>query len=484
MSHQDKKSTCITNHRAIKQVVDELLPATIFRGINKRNTTTWLPRMLAVAAVLWAGGDEPTLGDRFEQARKIVKKIFRWQPAPGKTYQGFIKALGKWHLVLMMCVVPHVRARRERDLSGAWRIAGFVVYAGDGSRFELPRTTSNESWYSPRRKKKKTKAALKRARKRKQDRAKKKRQAQEKSQSAESIAKKASSPQLWLTLLWHVGTGLPWVWKSGPSDSSERDQLREMLEELPENSLITADAGFVGYEFWQSILKGNRHFLIRVGSNVQLLKKLGYAREYDHTVYLWPDHAAKKEQPPLALRLITIHDGKQPVYLVTNLPKSRLTDTQAVMIYSKRWGIELFFRTFQQTFERCKLRSHASQNCPIELDWAVIALWCVSFVARREVEKNGHDGDRMSAATAIHAFRKCISNYRVRPETPEEALMSQMGTALLDNYERNASKTSRNYPRKKKRERIGPPKITLATKQQSLKANELRSQDLEIRFTA
>jgi hypothetical protein len=54
---------------------------------------------------------------------------------------------------------------------------------------------------------------------------------------------------MWLTLLWHVGTGLPWAWETGPSDSSERAQLQEMLPKLPENSLIAADAGFVGYDF-------------------------------------------------------------------------------------------------------------------------------------------------------------------------------------------------------------------------------------------
>jgi IS4 transposase len=489
MSHQDKMSECVTNHQSIKQVVDEFLPPRLFAGMSVRTGSKWMPRMLATAALLWGGGDGPTLVARFEQARKIVKKVFRWQGAPGETYQGFLKVLVKWHLILLAAIVPEVRARMEQDLSGCWRVAGFVVYAGDGSRFELPRTKSNEGAYSPgrhkRRRKKKTKAAWKRLRKRKQHRAKK-RAAKDagKSQSAEAIANKANSPQLWLTLLWHVGSGLPWAWRTGPSDSSERDHLREMLGELPENSLITADAGFVGFEFWQGILDAKHHFLIRVGGNVQLLKKLGYAREYDHTVYLWPDHAAKKHQPPLVLRLIVIHDGKQPVYLVTNLPKARLSDSQAATIYSKRWGIELFFRTFKQTFERRKLRSHADRNCPMELDWSVVALWCVSLLGRREIEKSGQDGDRMSAAKAIQAFRQCLREFRTRPETPDTSLMSLMRCALLDDYQRNSSKASRSYPRQKKRERTGPPKITRATMEQIQQAKQLEQQPTQFRLSA
>ena len=37
--------------------------------------------------------------------------------------------------------------------------------------------------------------------------------------------KKINSPQMWLTTMFHVGTGLPWDWRTGPSDSSERDHL-------------------------------------------------------------------------------------------------------------------------------------------------------------------------------------------------------------------------------------------------------------------
>ena len=194
---------------------------------------------------------------------------------------------------------------------------------------------------------------------------------------------------MWLTLMWHVGTGLPWAWRTGPSDSSEREHLQEMLAELPENSLITADAGFVGYDFWKTLLNEKQNFLIRVGANVRLLKNLGYARQHDHTVYLWPDAAAKKKQPPLVLRLIVIHNGKHPVYLVTNLSKSQLSDRQAASIYSARWGIELYFRTFKQTFGCRKLRSRSAKNAPLELDWSMLALWCICLLGQRELSASG-----------------------------------------------------------------------------------------------
>jgi len=77
--------------------------------------------MVAAAALLWAASERNTLKDRFEQARSIVAKIFRWQVAPGETYQGFMKMLGKWHADLMLAVIPHVRARMKEVLSADLR---------------------------------------------------------------------------------------------------------------------------------------------------------------------------------------------------------------------------------------------------------------------------------------------------------------------------------------------------------------------------
>jgi hypothetical protein len=110
-----------------------------------------------------------------------------------------------------------------------------------------------------------------------------------------------------------MGLRLPWSWKMGPSDSSERGHFQEMLihQSFPENTLFCGDAGFTGYDFWMSIMDHGHHFLIRVGANVRLLTKLGYyARECNRIVYVWPESAARKKQPPLVLRLIHLKSEK------------------------------------------------------------------------------------------------------------------------------------------------------------------------------
>lgn len=47
--------------------------------------------------------------------------------------------------------------------------------------------------------------------------------------------------------------------------------------------------------------------LVRVGSNVRLLKNLGWqARRHRDQVHLWPDGPRRAEVPPLVLRLIVL----------------------------------------------------------------------------------------------------------------------------------------------------------------------------------
>jgi hypothetical protein len=108
-------------------------------------------------------------------------------------------------------------------------------------------------------------------------------------------------PQIWLTMIWHIGLKMPWSWPTGPSTSSERGHFLGMLQqqEFPKNTLFCADAGFIGYELWKTILEGGHHFLIRVGGNVHLLRKLGRVCVAHDIVYFWPREVQRQKQPQL-----------------------------------------------------------------------------------------------------------------------------------------------------------------------------------------
>ncbi len=167
--------------------------------------------------------------------------------------------------------------------------------------------------------------------------------------------------------------------------------------------------------------------------------------------------------------------GKQPVYLVTSvLDETRLSDQQVVEIYSLRWGAELLYRHFKQTFERCKLRSHKADHAELEALWSLIGLWSMSLHAQVELLHEGIPARRVSVAKFLRAYRRSLREYKTRPD-PGEALETLLRKAIIDPYQR-ANKASRDYPCKKKGHAIGAPEIREATRNQIQKAREIRNQ--------
>jgi hypothetical protein len=263
-----------------------------------------------------------------------------------------------------------------------------------------------------------------------------------------------------------VGSGLPWDWRTGPSDSSERGHFQEMLGSVPAGSLLTADAGFVGYDLWKTVLAAGHQLLVRVGSNVKLLKKLGYVREYDGLVYLWPDRQAKKRSPPLVLRMVVVTSAdRKPIYLVTSvMNQKQLSDAQMVAIYRKRWGIEVYYRHCKQTFERRKLRSHNPDNAMVELHWSLLGMWAMGLHSHTRLVAQGILPERISFAGVWRAYRRVMREYKSPPDRGER-LRQLIDRALIDPYKRR-NKASRDYPRKKQEQSAGPPIIRNATRAQ------------------
>lgn len=467
MSHQDlglgRKGTLFGEQ--LCDAIRWLVSPEAFNEIDFRKDCTWTPWLLVAAAMLWVWSGEPTLTERFETARSIAQESLGVQCQLAGSYQAWMKMLVRWTSPLQSVLLAALR-RRMRGRFAHHQIVGRNVFAVDGSRFELPRTASNQTAYCPQ------SCMGKRQRRR--------HKSSRRGRAGRARQKKAENPQIWITTMWHAALGLPWDWRTGPSDSSERSHLLEMIRSLPAASLVTADAGFVGYEYWKALLDAGHDFVIRVGANVKLLKHLGYARERNGLVYLWPDAAATKGQPPLVLRLVRVHNGKHPVYLVTNsLDARKVSDDDVAEIYGHRWGIEVYYRGFKQTFQRRKLRSYKAQHAQVELDWALTGLWAACLYAQ-------HCGRmpprRLSVAGVIRAFRRAIHHYADFPQAGS-SLARRLAHAAIDDYPRT-NKASRNYPRKKQEQPAGSPEIISATQKQVQRADEVKQEQRELGLTA
>jgi hypothetical protein len=473
MSHQDKD--CRTRSGAYAQelqgAIGNLLSGVDWQDVKFRQGCQWTPLGLAAVALLWTWSAKATLKERLDQALRCVRDLpgrLAKGLAPLKiSYQAFIKLLVRWTVTQVGCLALAFHVLMHRKFPKEFRFAGYVILAGDGSKLRLARTRSNEACYSPATRGQKGK------KRRRLDRAKK-RPRGSKARAQRAKDKKADSPQLALTLLFHVMLRLPWDWRIGPSDTSEREQLREMVPGLPADALLVADCGFVGYDFWSELLASGRQFVIRVGGNVRLLKRLGVVREAGDTVYLWPNKAAKRKQPPLVLRLVVVHDGRQPWYLVTSVrDRERLSDSQVSQIYRFRWRIELFFRHFKQTYRREKLRSHKAEHVACEAHWSLLGLWAMLLHTQIQQKRHRRKG-KVSVAIVLRSFGKAIDEWCCRPE-PGESLTDMLLMAFVDPYRRH-DKTSRAHPRKKYEPATKPPLLCPASHSQQQLATQVMEQ--------
>lgn len=421
-------------HDQLLKAIGQNLPHRGLPLISKDLRVRWTDRLLVIAAILMSWSSSACQQDAFEDARKSAVSMYRSRRRPGASLTGFLKALLARTKVLLAVVVQALREASEQAAGANWRLGPWVLMSVDGSRVECPRTAANERAFG-------------------------------------CAGKKKTTPQQFITTIFHVATGLIWDWCRGRGDAAERTHLRRMLSNLPEKTLLLADAGFTGYQLLETVLDRKHQFIVRVGSNVRLLRKLDYAvRERDGTVYLWP--AKHRSSQPLVLRLVVVHDGRKPVYLLSSVrSEDVLSDQMIASMYRLRWGAEVMYRSLKQTMGKRKMRSDSPRAALAELDWAMVGLWMLGLMAVRELVKDGHDPWRWSVACALRAVRRAASLLEIA--TTHGGLLGQLSRAVIDDYHRQRPKAARDWPRKKTERPAGAPEIRTAKRREIRKAQQL-----------
>jgi hypothetical protein len=439
---------------AVRWIVD----AGIFDQWKFHGNTSWKPFELVILAVVWAWSESSTLTGAFQEAHRWSLNVLG--RAAVSTYQGLMGALVGSTGRILPLLWQRMHELLEQHGGDHWRIGSWLPLAIDGSRVTTARTKANERAFCAPNFGRSRMATYRRRKRRQQGRPERRRR-QRKSAPA--------APQIWLTLIWHMGLRMPWSWKSGPSTASERDHFHQMLceQQFPENTLFCGDAGFTGYELWKAVIDRGHHILIRVGANVTLLRKLGYyARERGGIVYCWPSAAARKNQPPLVLRLIRFRLGRTQACVVTSiLERQRLSEKQAVRLYRLRWGVELQFRALKQTFDRRKLRSKRPDRALVELDWSLLGLAIIQLFAVKEQVQFGELPDQCSVSLAIRIVRETLARWYETPAAGE-IFGRRLRTAAADNYQRTSSKKARFRSDFKDKPAAKQPKLLDATRQQ------------------
>ena len=435
-----------------------LSDASIFSEIRLHGNTKWLPKCLVRLALVWAWSGSKHLTDAYVEAFQCCHDLL--QSVVPSTYQGLMGALTRWTATLMNILWPLLHHRMKEIGGRFWRIHGWVPIAFDGSRSTAPRTKTNEQAFcaqhygqskSAKYRKRKTKGM------RRRNNDKNKPQPQE--------------PQVWITLLWHMRLRLPWTWRLGPSNSSERDHVKEMVHtgQFPKDTLFCGDAGFIGFPLWSDIIQSGGQFLVRVGGNVNLLREgADYELAKNGLVLCWPQ-AMQTKQPPLRLRLARVVIGTTGMYLLTSvLDSKKLTVKQMIAFYKMRWGIEVEFRGLKQTLDRAKLRCRNDRRLLLELDWSILAMAVAElFALKEQLVKKPQTEDsnaatlnpaKRSLAQTMRAIRRCIRMPDALPSRQND-LRTLLRHAVTDSYHRKKPKRARYRPANPDKKPLGVPKV-------------------------
>ncbi len=443
MPHQDRSHDAV-NVSEIQAALARVVPASLAEFRRHGNALIPADTLVAVALLTWGWLSGGTIDERLAAAFAILKQVGR--STFNVSRQGVMKALATCTPGLL----PEVRSvlfDLVKGLKGLWSTGGKVNIAVDGTKFLAPRTRANQAAF----------AADKTGKK--------------KHYRTEADRAKAATVQVLATVQWHLGSGLPLHWRLGGSTASERHHVREMLDELPANARLVGDAEYVGDPLWRALIDSGKTFIVRVGSNVTLLKNLGELKFSNGYVYFWTDQSQRKSQPPLVFKLITVHNGKHPIYLITN--DMEITDEEVGAIYRQRWGIEVFFRTVKQSAQRRKLACLTPENVQTELQWTLLGLWAALFLGHDAFREGKPPRQRLSPIKVLRAIQRVLLALRDQA-TATPSLKTLLEQALNpDESHRTTPKHSRHYPRKKRHQPAGPPVLKPATATQKRQAQKL-----------
>jgi Transposase DDE domain len=298
----------------------------------------WQPQPLifVLLSMTWCCGDSQA--ERFETAKAFYTACYQRKKRPGKTLEGFQKALARVPTAWLRLVAGLVRQRLAQVFADRFEVNGFVPLGCDGSRLACPRSAELQK----------------------------------------HLTHSQLTPQVWVTALVHLSLGIPWSWRLGRGNkASERTHLRQLVTTLPPRALLVTDAGYPGYELLQALVAQRVAFLMRLSSTAPLYspERMALYRFREGLVYYWTKEAQKEEREPIRVRLLRIVGSKGDVWLITNvLEAEKLSRKMAGTFYRWRWRNEGFFRTYKRTLGKVKLMSRTIALAHREAEGSLLAV--------------------------------------------------------------------------------------------------------------
>ncbi len=421
--------------RSLMQYIRQFLTPQVWKQARQavppgRSLPRWdlQPLVIILLAMTWAAGDSQP--EKFETARGFYVMAYDARKRPGKTIQGFQKALSRLPMRQLKALAAGVRHQIRVRFAERLQIDGFEPMGCDGSRLECPRSAELEARLRP-------------------------------------AGKSDSAPTIWVTAFVHLGTGLLWSWQLGPGTADERQHLRRLLTTLAPAALIVADAAYMGYELARAIVLSRRSFLLRVSSKVYLYTMEDATLESwsEGPVYYWPVKVRENGDPPLLCRLIRVPaqgKAKHDVWLLTDiLDAARLSPATAAKFYRWRWRNEGAFRIYKRTINKMKLCSRTVRLVHREAEVSLLALQLL--LAHAELALGAKQPEGVPAISPRKVVLEIRREMTAKPNQGGKSYRRRLEHCRADQRCQQSPKATREWPRRKPHKPPAPPIILTLT---------------------
>jgi hypothetical protein len=328
------------------------------------------------------------------------------------TASAFCQARAKLSADMLRHVLHEASAKAERSFRGVSRWRGRRVFAVDGSKMNLQRSSELDSRFGR--------------------------------------PEGGHCPQATVSTLVNVANLMPYDIAIGPYASCERQLLVDHLSVLRAGDIVVLDRGYPSHDVLRMLLDGDIDFLVRVPASgtfsaVELLRESG---GNDYRVVIPPAKDSRRGAEALELRAIRLTNPKgEESFFLTSLRRSEFSRVQIAELYRKRWEAEELFKLEKSSyFDQRQFHARSALGVHQEIIAQAIYIVVARFLlaaAAKQVDAPYHDLSVKSAVLALADYltRLCLDD-------PQAAL--QWLPRLLDRIARTRDKRrpGRSCPRR------------------------------------
>jgi hypothetical protein len=243
----------------------------------------------------------------------------------------------------------------------------------------------------------------------------------------------------------------------GPHNSSEAEQARRIIQQLPDHAIVLADAGFGIFSVAYHCTQSQHDFLFRLSnSRFKRLRRQAklIAEGPAHKTYqvLWQPSSKDRQTNPdlpaeaaLEVRLHEVKIGPElTLYLVTKLT---LDGPTAASLYQRRYDVEFDIRDLKVTLDTERLRAKSVAMFHKELYTSVIAFNLVTQFRRQAAKLVQVPPRRLSFQGVWTTFQNRLL---LQPACSIEQWLERYAEALYRASQRKLPqrKSPRSSPRK------------------------------------